>query len=187
MYKGQERTLDFIEAILGGQAHEIYGHVASMTPAYFNELRNNLPHVAYFVRQLERDTKAVWIERNTNYEKLVKAPRRHFNDVDIAILELLHGNDEAAYYYRGLLNHVEDELTKGRGDQISTDATKLAVIRKSVRLLKRRGLVVHALGLFGDDGTAGSGFMENERRSETVEQIINNYRAEQGELGLTNG
>lgn len=168
VFKNEEQVLDFFEALIGANYHERYKLVADLPDKEFEQLRNTLPHIARAMRQLERDAKEVWIDRHTNYDRLVRYPKRHFNDTDIALLEQMHGQDESAYYYRGL---------DGNG-------ASLIDLRKSVKRLKRRGLVQHVTGLFGEDGTAGSGFMENSRRYDTIEQIITNYRLEQGELAL---
>lgn len=185
-----EQVADFIKTLIPLSASQQAAAVRNLDPAELESMRTHIKYVARLTRQLDRDIKAEWLDRHTDYDKYVRQAKKHFNDLDIAILELLKGNDEGAYYYRGIINHVEDEAKAAAAADIARDPRHEDVyvrvaVRKSVKKLKRRGLVLHALGLFNEDGeTAGSGFMANDRRLGTIEDIINTYRVEQGELGL---
>lgn len=174
--KPYDETLEVVKDSLqfgNWSGNKRYEMLKAMPAKDFEKLRNQLPYVASTVRALERDVKELWTDRNTNYEKLVANPRKHFNDLDIAILEMLHGQDESAFYYRGIKAQIGTAIVG-----VHPELDQMGAIRKSIKLLKRRGLVQHVLGLFGEDGTAGSGFMENERRYDTVQQILDNYQSE---------
>jgi hypothetical protein len=138
----------------------------AMDEKEFKSLYYGMPQMVRFMKDFGATVKAVEIERRNNYPNMIKNARKLFSDIDIDILEYL--SDELAYYTSGIVEHV------GRGD--------LARTKKSLKLLKRRGLIEIVSGLFDEDGmTAGSGWMKVDHKLGEIEQILEVYRGPEQE------
>lgn len=110
----------------------------------FNRLGWSIGSVNRLARDMQNTFKAAEIERKNDYPKMIRNARKIFDDIDIAILERL--DDELAYYTQ----YLADEA----GGQ------DLAATKKSLKRLKRKGLIHLQNGLLTEDGeTAGSGWM----------------------------
>lgn len=132
----------------------------------FRNIKYSMPYILRFMKDFQAAVKSADIERRNDYPKMIKNARKLFSDIDIDILEYL--NDELAYYTSGIVDKV------GRGD--------LARTKKSLKLLKRRGLIEIVNGLFDEDGyTAGSGWMKVDHKLEEIQRIIDVYRGTEQE------
>lgn len=132
----------------------------------FNRLGWSVGSVSRLVRDMQNTFRAAEVERRNDYPKMIKSARKLFDDIDISILEYL--NDELAYYTQ----YLADEA----GGQ------DLAATKKSLKKLKRRGLIYLQNGLFTEDGeTAGSGWMRVDHKNSEIEQIIEVYRGSEQE------
>ena len=132
----------------------------------FNRVCYATGSIARFSRSFERDVKAASIERKNDYPKMIRDARKIFDDIDIAILE--HLDDELVYYTQ----YLADEA----GGQ------DLAATKKSLKRLKRKGLIHLQNGLFTEDGeTAGSGWMRIEHKNSEIQRIIEVYRGTEQE------
>ena len=132
----------------------------------FNRLGWSIGSVNRLSRDMQNTFKAADIERRNDYPKMIRNARKLFSDIDISILEYL--NDELAYYTQ----YLSDEA----GGQ------DLTATKKSLKLLKRRGLIYLQNGLFTEDGeTAGSGWMRVDHKNSEIQQIIEVYRGTEQE------
>ena len=132
----------------------------------FNRLGWSISSVNRLARDMQNTFKAAEIERKNDYPKMVRNARKIFDDIDINILEYL--NDELANYTQ----YLADEC----GDQ------DLAATKKSLKKLKRKGLIYLQNGLFNEDGeTAGSGWMRVDHKNSEIQQIIDVYRVTEQE------
>lgn len=132
----------------------------------FNRLGWSIGSVNRLARDMQNTFKAADIERRNDYPKMIRNARKIFDDIDIAILE--HLDDELAYYTQ----YLADEA----GGQ-DLDATK-----KSLKRLKRKGLIHLQNGLFTEDGeTAGSGWMRIDHKNDEIHRIIEVYRGTEQE------
>lgn len=132
----------------------------------FNQLGWSVGSVSRLTRDMKNTFKAAAIERKNDYPKMIRNARKLFSDIDISILEYL--NDELAYYTQ----YLSDEA----GGQ------DLAATKKSLKKLKRRGLIYLQNGLFTEDGeTAGSGWMRVDHKNSEIQQIIEVYRGTEQE------
>lgn len=135
----------------------------------FDRLGWSIGSVNRLARDMQGTFKSAAIERKNDYPKMIRNARKLFSDIDINILEYL--NDELAYYTQ----YLSDEA----GNQ------DLAATKKSLKLLKRRGLIYLQNGLFNEDGeTAGSGWMRVDHKNSEIEQIIEVYRGTEQEALL---
>lgn len=125
--------------------------------------------IARFSRSFERDVKAAVIERKNDYPKMIRDARKIFSEIDISILE--HLDEELAYYTQ----YLSDEA--GGQDLVAT--------KKSLKKLKRKGLIELRNGLFNEDGeTAGSGWMKIDHKLSEIQQICEVYRGPEQEALL---
>ena len=132
----------------------------------FNRLGWSIGSVNRLARDMQNTFKAAEIERRNDYPKMIRNARKLFTEIDISILEYL--NDELAYYTQYLADEAGNQDLK---------ATK-----KSLKLLKRRGLIYLQNGLFTEDGeTAGSGWMRVDHKNSEIQQIIDVYRGTEQE------
>ena len=123
-------------------------------------------YIGRFLRDFQKSVDAAEIERKNDYPKMIRNARKIFDDIDIAILEYL--DDELAYYTQ----YLADEA----GGQ------DLAATKKSLKRLKRKGLIHLQNGLFTEDGeTAGSGWMRIDHKNSEILQIIDVYRGTEQE------
>lgn len=132
----------------------------------FNRLGWSIGSVNRLARDMQNTFKAADIERKNDYPKMIRNARKIFDEIDISILEYL--NDELAYYTQ----YLADEA----GGQ------DLAATKKSLKKLKRRGLIYLQNGLFTEYGeTAGSGWMRVDHKNEEIQRIIDVYRGTEQE------
>lgn len=158
--------------------------VKELTKDELESIRYRVGYFAAAANDLKRSVKLQIIVSQADYEKYIKHAAKHFNDIDIAILEGLNHNDESAYYYQGLISKAQEwlvdndreEKLEDFADGTTGENAQYNAVKGSVKKLKRRGLLLHVTGLFGDDGTAGSGFMVNPDLFDTVQKIVDSYR-----------
>lgn len=144
----------------------------AMTDKEFDHLKYSSPTTFKFMREFERTIKAVNIERRNDYGAMIREAKKRFNKLDIAILELLHDNDEGAYYKHGVKSNVSEAIVG-----VHPGLTQDQALDKSLKILKRRGLIEVATGLFDEDGfTAGSGYMAVDHKRDTIAHIIASWQ-----------
>lgn len=143
--------------------------IEKLTTRQVQLLNWRMPYMRHRVRQTSDLLKAAYINKRTNYDQLIKRAKKLFSEIDIEILEML--DDDMSWYARG----IHRQLNEGKETKYSIDA-----VRKSLRLLKRRGLVEVISGLFSeDDGMlAGSGYSTVYKHANTIEKIVASYRGE---------
>lgn len=116
------------------------------------------------------------LDRRNDFEKMAKQATKRFDDLDIEILQML--DYEMAWYARGILSHVNED-----GERYTIED-----VRKSIKKLKRRGLVELVRGLVDEsDGfLAGSGWQLCYRNQKHIDKILAVFEAHenQQELGV---
>ena len=165
--------------------------IKNLTKDELGAIRHRVGYFATAANDLKAGVKLQVIVSEADYDKYIKHAAKHFNDIDIAILEGLGGSDDV-WYYRGLERIAKDWLTdndreetlESYGEGLSGEAAERDAVTKSVKKLKRRGLLLHVKGLLGEDGAAGSGFGINDDLSGTIDNIIASYKgvSDQGSL-----
>lgn len=152
----------------------------AMSDDDFKKLKYGMRSTSYFIRQFERTLKAVNIEKRNDYSAMIKGAKKRFNKLDIAILELLLANDEGAYYKHGVKSHVDEAIVG-----VHPNLTQDQALDKSLKILKRRGLVEVVGGLFDEDGyTAGSGYMAVDHKRDVIEHIIASWHGNEASVEL---
>lgn len=182
---------ELILKLIGMDQYRRRAAIKNLTKDELNAIRHRVGYFATAANDLKAGVKLQVIVSEADYDKYVKHAAKHFNDIDIAILEGLSGDDNV-WYYRGLeriakdwlVDNDREEKLESYGEGLSGEAAELDAIKKSVKKLKRRGLLLHVKGLLGEDGAAGSGFGINEDLSGTIDNIIASYKgvSDQGEL-----
>jgi len=166
-YQDTQKMLDELKAL--GSLNEKRQYLAKLNARQLQLINWRMPNEVSTMRDLQKAVKKAYIERSTNYEKLIKEARKRFTDLDIEILEML--DDDMSWYARGIHRQVNDS----EHNNYSLDD-----VRKRLRLLKRRGLIEVISGLFDeDDGMlAGSGYSAVYDQSANISKIIASYHGE---------
>lgn len=163
-YQDTEKMLEELKAL--GSLNERKQYLAKLNARQLQLINWRMPNEVNRMRELQKAVKKAYIERSTNYEKLIKEARKRFTALDIEILEML--DDDMSWYARG----IHRQVNTGKEPKYSIDE-----VRKRLRLLKRRGLIEVISGLFDeDDGMlAGSGYSAVYGQSDNIAKIIASY------------
>lgn len=166
-YQDTQKMLDELKAL--GSLNEKRQYLAKLNARQLQLINWRMPNEVSTMRDLQKAVKKAYIERSTNYERLIKEARKRFTDLDIEILEML--DDDMSWYARG----IHRQVNIGKEPKYHIDE-----VRKRLRLLKRRGLIEVISGLFDeDDGMlAGSGYSAVYEQRNNIEMIIASYKGE---------
>lgn len=166
-YQDTQKMLDELKAL--GSLNEKRQYLAKLNARQLQLINWRMPNEMSMMRDLQKAVKKAYIERSTNYDRLIKEARKRFTDLDIEILEML--DDDMSWYARGIHRQINDS----EHNNYSLDD-----VRKRLRLLKRRGLIEVISGLFDeDDGMlAGSGYSAVYDQSNNISKIIASYHGE---------
>jgi hypothetical protein len=166
-YQDTEKMLAELKAL--GSLNEKRQYLARLNARQLQLVNWRMPNEVNQMRELQKAVKKSYIERSTNYEKLIKEARKRFTDLDIEILEML--DDDMSWYARGIHRQINDS---------EHNNYSLEDVRKRLKLLQRRGLVEVISGLFNeDDGLlAGSGYSAVYDQSANISKIIASYHGE---------
>lgn len=129
----------------------------------YKELHRQLRNIKGTVAELEQAYKQTEIDKNIDFEALIKNCKKRFDNHDVAILEMLTSYETG--YHIGYI-----------ADSIGLEPAKT---RNKLRRLSRMGLVEYFKGGWTEDGDMfGSGYAGSDRRNGIAARIVENYLAE---------
>ncbi|MFA5172576.1 MAG: hypothetical protein WC426_13525 [Sulfuriferula sp.] len=172
----QDEMVELVNKLENIRAVDRQDELAKLNDTQINQIFYHLQYRKGTIQTLLDRAAEVRLDRRNDFEKMAKQATKRFDDLDIEILHML--DYEMAWYARGILSHVNED-----GERYTIED-----VRKSIKKLKRRGLVELVRGLVDEsDGfLAGSGWQLCYRNQKHIDKILAVFEAHenQQELGV---
>lgn len=161
-------------AVLESSGNNVPDVLARLSDNKLNQLYYHLNYRKGNLALRFEQVKDARLDRRNDFEAMAKHATKRFTDLDIEILQML--DYEMAYYTRGILSQVNEE----------TERYSMADVKKSIKRLKRRGLVELMRGLMDEsDGMlAGSGWSLCYRNHKHIDKILAVFEGDQNQESL---
>lgn len=173
----QDEMVELVNKLENMRAVDRQDALAKLNDTQINQVFYHLQYRKGTIKTLLESAAEVRLDRRNDFDAMVKQASKRFDSIDIEILRTL--DYEMCYYARGILSSINDD------DQ---EHCTIEQVRKSIKKLKRRGLVELVRGLVDEsDGfLAGSGWQLCYRNRKTIDRLLAAFEAAeaQQELGI---
>lgn len=175
-------------SLIDGQISDVPQMLARLTDNQLNQVYYNMLYRKGAIARRLEQIKDARTDRRNDFDAMVKQANKRFDELDIAILQML--DYEVCYYTRGvvsqLLENDQQLLDAYATDGITGDAARFNAVSKRIKKLKRRGLVELVRGLVDEsDGMlAGSGWQLCYRNRQTIDRLLAVFEAAQNQEKL---